>query len=115
MEKLTQGADVSINITLVGTDGNPIEISNCENVKLFIYQTREYVLAEYDLNEGEIEIIDSVNGVLRVNVLGSSVNFISGRVFAEAVVNVIDTDFDAGYQVYKITDMALFDVVNSVS
>ena len=115
MTTLTQGADVSINITLVGTDSNPIEISNCENVKLFIYQTREYVLADYDLNDAEIEIVDNVGGILRVNVLGSSVNFVSGRVFAEAVVNVIDTDFDAGYQVYKITDMALFDVVNSVS
>ena len=53
VKQLVQGEDLTINIQLVGEDGEPIQISNCEDVILYLYQRRENILVEIELNEME--------------------------------------------------------------
>jgi hypothetical protein len=113
VKQLVQGEDLTINIQLVGEDGDPIQISNCEDVILYLYQRRENILVEIALNE--MEVVSSLLGKVKAIVLGASSNFIAGRVYAEVVAKVDDADFDAGFKVNKITDIVLCDVINSVS
>ena len=113
VKQLVQGSDLTINIQLIGVDGEPIQVNNCDDIVLYLYQQRENILLQID--KSEMTTVSNILGKLRAQVLGSTTENITGRIFVEVVANVINLNWDAGVEVIKFPPIVVCDVINSVS
>lgn len=112
VKQLVQGSDLTIDIQLIGEDGEPIHVSNCQDVILYLYQERENILLQ--INKSEMGTVNNLLGKLRAQVLGATTKNILGRVNAQVTANVINPDWDAGFEVKKFNPVIVCDVINSV-
>lgn len=114
MKEIYKGADEVINVTI--TDGtNPIVISDCEDVIVSVYQTKSDIIQQWKISDGSLKTVNDAGGIAQANLdRNNTADLPERRLYLEVVVEIANTDFEAGIQRMIQSDIAISDLKNSV-
>lgn len=115
MTDIPNGSDFTIQLTIEDENGNGVNIGNCDDIIVYLYQKREYVLAEYKLSDNQIVVIDAINGIVAIYAEGNVIEVQEGKLFCEAVIDIVDANYDKGYKRNILSDILIGKIVNSIN
>lgn len=114
-EQIPNGQDTTILFTIQDVNGNPIDINNCPEIVVAVYQKRETVLSTYKKTLSTVDVLDAANGQVAVYVTKKVTSkTLEGRLYAEIAVDVTNTSYPDNKKRSIITKIIVGDIVTSV-
>lgn len=109
-----KGSDEVIQITVTdGTDA--IDLNTVEDITVSAYQTKEDIIQQWKLSDGDVTITNASAGICKVNLdRNNSATLPEKRIFIEVALTLVNTDFEDDISIEKDVK-PLCDLKNSVT
>lgn len=116
LDKIVQGSDITISMTLTNTDKTPIIIDDVVNIIVYLYQKRESILQRFSISDGNIAVTDSDAGKIAMLIdRAATENISTDRLYVEVEIVIPNTLAANNEQHIKVTNIPLADLINSVN
>lgn len=99
MSEIVRKSDNVIQITVNGSDGNPLTISDLSGLEITVYQGAKKIIQQWTTADGNITTVDNTAGIVSVNLDRTklSVNKTNiDKIFLEVAALFVDADFTDG-------------------
>jgi len=115
MAVIQTGTDHTLRLTIVDTNGDPIDLNGAEDIKVELFQQRNNVLVSLSLAETTVEITDAVNGRCDGYVnRGELTAVVDGKLYAEVTVDMTNANFEDGFKRSIVSNILIGEIKLSV-
>lgn len=113
---IVRKTDNVIQLTVNGGDGNPVTITDLEDLEVVAYQEPKTIIQRWKLSDSNITVVNDAGGVVQVNFDRSNSKLLNFKIEdckLEVVASFTDTDFADNIRREVDTDIELTTVEDS--
>jgi hypothetical protein len=113
---IVRKSDNVIQVTINGSDGNPIVISGLADLEILAYQLPKTIVQRWVKSDGEITTVDDAGGIVSVNFNRSNTKLLNFKIDdckLEVIASFTDANFESSIRREVDTDIELTTVEDS--
>jgi len=113
---IVRKTDNVIQLTVNGGDGNPVTITDLEDLEVLVYQKPKTIIQRWLLSDSEITIVNDSGGVVQVNFNRANSKLLNFKIEdckLEVIATFTDSDFADNIRREVDTDIELTTVEDS--
>ena len=109
---ISKGSDETIQLTLIDEKGEPIVVSELEDVIVRVYQTPGAILQENKLSDDTITPVEATENKIKFPLYGqTTLHIATKRLFLEIITEKTDETFVGGIKKTKVSGIELADLI----
>lgn len=113
---IVRKTDSVIQVTVNGGDGNPMTITDLEDLEIVAYQLPKTIIQRWKLSDSEITIVNDTNGIVSVSFDRANTKLLNFKIEdckLEVIGTFSDTDFADNLRREVDTDIQLTTIEDS--
>lgn len=114
MATIVENSDVTINISVLQSDGVTAYNLTGAEVRVAVYQTKERVLQLFE--DGDVTRVSASGGTIRVFLDRANIENLkdNAKLYAELELTITDANFVGSEAILRVTDIELGTIKNTV-
>lgn len=99
MSEIVRKSDNVVQVTINGSDGNPITISGLNDLEITVYQGAKKIIQQWRISNGNITIVNDAGGIVSVNLDRAKLTVNKTnieKIFLEVAASFTDAEFVDG-------------------
>jgi len=110
-----KGSDEVIEITVTSDGTTAIDLATADDIIVTCYQTKEEIIQQWTLGDGDVIITDASAGECKVYLdRDNTINLPEKRIYIQVDLQLVNANFESGVSIEKDIE-PLCDLYNSVT